>query len=75
MLNIHLPNGTETWPISPVGSSASIAPSFTSTRMGSPQSRHRESIRTVLPGKSQQTASDSNAHWPNHFCSPSMVKR
>jgi hypothetical protein len=50
-------------------------PSFTSTRMGSPQSRHTESICTVFPGKSQQTASDSNAHWANHFCSPSTVKR
>ena len=29
----------------------------------------------VLPGKSQQTASDSKAHWANHFCSPSMVIR
>ncbi len=75
MLKIHMPNGTETWPISPFGSSPSISPSFTSTRIGSPQSRHTESMRTVLPGKSQQTASDSNAHWPNHRCSPSMVNR
>jgi len=75
MLSIHLAMGTETQPISFSGSSASIFPSFTSTRMGSPQSRHTESIRTVFPGKSQQTASDSNAHWPNHFCTPSIVKR
>ncbi len=75
MLKIHLPTGTETWPISPLGSSASMVPSLTSTRTGSPQSRHTESIRTVLPGNSQQTASDSNAHWPNHFCSPSTVNR
>ena len=75
MLKIHLPTGTETWPISPAGSSTSTVPSFTSTRIGSPQSRHTESIRTVFPGKSQQTASDSNAHWANHFCWPSMVNR
>jgi hypothetical protein len=27
-----------------------------------------KSTVTVLPGKSRQTASDSNPHWPNHFC-------
>lgn len=75
MLKIHLPTGTETWPINPSGSSVSIVPSLTSTRTGSPQSRHSESIRTVLPGNSQQTASDSNAHWPYHFCTPSTVMR
>jgi len=75
MLIIHLFRGRETWPMIPSGSSVSITPSFTSTRTGSPQSRHTESILTVLPGKSQQTASDSNAHWPNHFCSPSMEMR
>ena len=62
-------------PYGPSGSSVSIVPSFTSTRIGSPQSRHSESIRTVLPGNSQQTASDSNAHSPNHFCCPSTVNR
>lgn len=75
MLNIHRPMGTRTYPISPGGSSTSILPSLTSTRIGSPQSRHTELMRTVFPGKSQQTASDSNAHWPNHFCWPSMVRR
>ena len=61
--------------MSPSGSRDSILPSFTLTCTGSPQSRHGESICTVLPGNSQQTASDSKAHWPNHFCSPSMVIR
>jgi hypothetical protein len=75
MLIIHFPKGTETWPINPFGSSDSILPSFTLTPMGSPQSRHTESICIVFPGNSQQTASDSKAHWPNHFCSPSTVKR
>ncbi len=75
MFNIHLPNGTATYPMSPSGSWDSILPSFTLTCMGSPQSRHTESICTVFPGKSQQTASDSKAHWANHFCSPSMVNR
>jgi hypothetical protein len=45
------------------------------TDMGSPQSRQGASIRTVLPGKSQRTASDSNPHWANHFRSPSTVTR
>ena len=39
-----------------------IRPSFISTRMGNPQSRHGASIRTVFPLKSQLTASDSNPH-------------
>lgn len=45
------------------------------TRSGSPQSRQGKSTVTALPGNSQPTASDSNAHWPNHFCCPSMVIR
>ena len=52
-----------------------ILPSRSTTWRGSPQSRQGKSTVTVLPGKSQQTASDSNAHWPNHFCWPSMVMR
>ncbi len=32
-------------------------------------------IWTIFPGKSQQTASDSKPHCPNHFCSPSIVIR
>jgi len=50
-------------------------PSRMTTRSGSPQSRQGKSIVTALPGNSQQTASDSNAHCPNHFCCPSMVIR
>ena len=71
----HLEKGTETCPIIPSGSIFSTTPSRIATRIGSPQSKHGASIWTVFPGKSQQTASDSNAHWPNHFCWPSMVIR
>ena len=35
------------------------------------QSRQGQSILTVLPGNSQQTASASGPQTPNHFCSPS----
>ena len=44
-------------------------------RMGSPQSRQGNSTVTVFPGKSQQAASESNDHCPNHFCSPSTEMR
>jgi len=71
----HFQKGTATYPASPAGSALSSDPSRISTLTGSPQSRQGASIRTVLPGKSQQTASDSNAHWPNHFCWPSIVTR
>jgi len=65
--------GTETWPMMVSGSLRTITPSLTSTRIGSPQSRQGVSIRTVFPGNSQLTASDSKAHCPNHFDSPSML--
>ena len=71
----HFQKGTATYPISPSGSVCWITPSWISTRIGDPQSGHGKSIRTFFPGKSQQTASDSNPHWPNHFCWPSMVMR
>jgi len=61
--------------MTPSGSVFMMAPSRTSTRIGDPQSRHGASIWTVFSGNSQQTASDSNPHWPNHFCWPSMVIR
>lgn len=43
--------------------------------MGSPQSRHGQSIWTVFPGKSRLTAGASMPHCANHFCSPSIVIR
>ncbi len=55
------------------GSVAVIWPSLISTRIVEPQSKQGASIRTVFPLKSQLTASDSNPHWPNHFCWPSIV--
>jgi len=64
----HFQKGTATYPVTSLGSTLRMTPSRISTCMGSPQSRQGALIRTVLPGKSQQTASDSNPHWPNHFC-------
>lgn len=72
---IHFEKGTAQNPMIPFGSSLNTAPSFISMRRGAPQSRHGASIRTTLPGLSQQTASDSNPHWPNHFCTPSTLIR
>ena len=69
----HLQKGTATYPTIPSGSIFNISPSRISTRIGTPQCMQTVSIRTVFPGKSQLTASDSKAHWPNHFCSPSTV--
>jgi hypothetical protein len=71
----QLPKGTATYPIRPSGSAFRMTPSRMSTRIGSPQSGQGVSTRTVFPGKSQQTASDSNAHCANHFCCPSIVIR
>jgi len=59
----------------PCGSTLSITPSFRVTRIGSPQSRHGASMVMDCPGKSQQTASDSKPHWPNHFCLPPTLIR
>jgi hypothetical protein len=64
----HFQKGTATYPITSSGSAFRMIPSRISTWIGSPQSRQGALTRTVLPGKSQQTASDSNPHWPNHFC-------
>jgi len=64
-----------TYPMIPFGSSFKTTPSFISTRIGAPQSRHGASMRTVFPGYSQLTASDSNPHCPNHFCTPSTLIR
>jgi hypothetical protein len=75
MSSRHFQKGTATYAISPSGSLFKTTPSRISTRIGSPQSRQGASIRTVLPANSQQTASDSNPHWPNHFCWPSIVMR
>ena len=50
-------------------------PSSISMAIGSPQSRQGASIRIVLPGNNQPTASDSKPHCADHFCSPSMVMR
>ena len=71
----HFQKGTATYPAISSGSATKTSPSLISTWIGKPQSRQGKSIRTVLPGKSQQTASDSNPHCPNHFCWPSMVIR
>jgi hypothetical protein len=57
------------------GSTINISSSRITTTMGSPQSKQGASILTVFSGKSQRTASASNPHWANHFCSPSMVRR
>jgi hypothetical protein len=57
------------------GDADMTSPSRISTEIGSPQSKQGQSTSTVSPGKSQQTASDSNPHWANHFCSPLMVMR
>jgi hypothetical protein len=48
----------------PGGSTESNSPSRIRTRIGSPQSRQAQSMRTSCLGKSQQTASDSNPHCP-----------
>jgi len=64
----HFQKGTATYPTRSLGSTLRMTPSRTSTCMDSPQSRQGALMRTVLLGKSQQTASDSNPHWPNHFC-------
>lgn len=71
----HSLKGTEVYPIIPSGSAFWIEPSFMSTLICDPQSRQGASTVTVLPGKSQLTASDSNPHWPNHLCWPSTVMR
>jgi len=71
----HLRKGTATWPTMPSGSDARIVPSRISIEMSSPQSRHGASTRTVCPGVSQLTASDSKPHWPNQPCWPSMEMR
>src|SRR5262244_3315065 len=52
------------WPTTPGGSTESSSPSRIRTRIGSPQSRHGQSMRTSCLGKSQHTASDSNPHCP-----------
>jgi hypothetical protein len=59
----------------PSSSEGSITPSCTVTLMGSPQSKQGASMVMDVAGKSQQTASDSNPHCPNHFCSPATVMR
>jgi len=71
----HFESGMDTYPINPFGSAFSMTPSFISMVIGSPQSRQGEAMRIVFPGNSQLTASDSNAHWANHFCSPSTETR
>ena len=75
MSSRHFPNGTATYAMYDLVSSFKILPSWISTLNGSPKSRQGKSTVTGLPGKSQQTASDSKAHWPNHFCCRSMVMR
>jgi|GEM_PF-2386218 hypothetical protein len=70
---IHPLKGTETWPMMVSGSARTITPSLTSTHIDSPQSRQGVSMRTVFPGYSQLTASDSKAHCPNPFGSPSTL--
>jgi hypothetical protein len=67
--------GTDVYPIIPSGSAFWTTPSFILTLMDEPQSKQGASICTVLPEKSQPTASDSNPHWANHFCWPSIVMR
>ena len=59
---IHFENGTATYPMIPFGSVFTISPSRISTWTGEPQSRQGALIWTNFPGKSQQTASDSNPH-------------
>ncbi len=65
--------GVLVWPTMPGGLAERISPSRCSITMVSLQSRQGVSMWMVLPGKSQQTASDSNPHCAYHFCSPSMV--
>jgi len=57
------------------GSIVSTSLSRITITMGAPQSRQGASILIVFPGKSQRTASASNPHWANHFCSPSIEMR
>ena len=57
------------------GSTVSTSSSRIMMVIGSPQSKQGASILTVFPGKSQRTASASNPHWANHFCSPSTEMR
>ena len=69
------PTGVIEYPTMVSGSTVSTSSSRITITMGFPQSRHGASILTVLPGTSQRTASASNPHCANHFCSPSMVMR
>jgi len=62
------PYGMFEWPTVFGGSTDNNSPSRIRTRIGSPQSRQGQSIRTSCLGKSQQTASDSNPHWPYQRC-------
>ena len=50
MFSNHFQKGTATYPTNPSGSVLSTTPSFILTRIGAPQSRHGQSIWTVLPG-------------------------
>ncbi len=59
----------------PSGSTVRTCSSRISITMDSPQSKQGASIRITFPGKSQRTASASNPHWANHFCSPSTEIR